>query len=509
MASSFIECFNALEIPYSIVVFADYKYQYIIKNFEESHSEYISQRIFDCIMVERFKTRLADACYFIRNKVIHKLRENRAIFMISNGLDPKLKIGKEWINILNCDKSTFGFFFIEPNLENINKADSEFLKNIWKEFKTSSDSILVSVNENDILKCNLNLQTAFVSVFNSLNCEKKTELPSFQPILEEKYKLEELQIRKYECLSNNCEDIIFVQNNFHVQSKYKYKDNIQINSTFYPTKIEYTSEKEENNIKTIMSKILDSLENVQLNQINSFFPPNKPSMYAPSIKGTKFNIIGLINFCLTNGQYNKIYLDKIAGLKRDYRISVIIDSSLSCFNDIMLSHSFNTIITLLKLIYLLDIPYFDLIIATNSEPKVICCGVNSTNYLNNKSLIWEALISTLSENPINCNLLDAVKLVIKFKSQSTTKKNICFVLTDGLYDVNIINCLKDLINLIEERNVDIYGIGIGLYPKRLPKIFSKCIWCLNQKSLGQAFSVFLGNEIKCEKKIFKVDDESI
>ena len=26
-------------------------------------------------MVERFKTRLADACYFIRNKVIHKLRE--------------------------------------------------------------------------------------------------------------------------------------------------------------------------------------------------------------------------------------------------------------------------------------------------------------------------------------------------------------------------------------------------------------------------------------------------
>ena len=62
-----------------------------------------------------------------------------------------------------------------------------------------------------------------------------------------------------------------------------------------------------------------------------FLTPNKPSMYAPSIKGTKFNIIGLINFCLTNGQYNKIYLDKIAGLKRDYRISVIIS-----FNTILL-----------------------------------------------------------------------------------------------------------------------------------------------------------------------------
>jgi hypothetical protein len=61
LATSFAECFNALEIPYSVVIFADYKFQYIIKSFEESHSEYISQRIFDCIMVERYKTRLSDA----------------------------------------------------------------------------------------------------------------------------------------------------------------------------------------------------------------------------------------------------------------------------------------------------------------------------------------------------------------------------------------------------------------------------------------------------------------
>ena len=49
-----IECFNALEIPFSIVIFADYKFQYIIKKFDEEYSEYIIQRIFDCIIIERF-----------------------------------------------------------------------------------------------------------------------------------------------------------------------------------------------------------------------------------------------------------------------------------------------------------------------------------------------------------------------------------------------------------------------------------------------------------------------
>jgi hypothetical protein len=192
----------------------------------------------------------------------------------------------------------------------------------------------------------------------------------------------------------------------------------------------------------------------------------------------------------------------IAGLKRDYRISIVIDSSLSCFSDIMLAHSFNTIIYLLKLIYLLDIPFFDLIVATNSSPNVICCGIDSTNYLSNKSIVWEALISALSENPKKCNLMDAIKIVRKFKSLSVVKKNVCFILTDGLYDFNTINSLKDLVNLGEESNIDIYGIGLGLYPKKLSEIFSKCIWCSNQKSLGKVLSVFLGNEIKYEKKIY-------
>ena len=76
----------------------------------------------------------------------------------------------------------------------------------------------------------------------------------------------------------------------------------------------------------MLSFILNELKDIKINEISIVFPPNKPSMYIPSIKGNRLNIIGLINFVLTNGQDNKIWLEKKGGLKRDYRISIIIDS---------------------------------------------------------------------------------------------------------------------------------------------------------------------------------------
>ena len=73
--------------------------------------------------------------------------------------------------------------------------------------------------------------------------------------------------------------------------------------------------------------------------------------------------MGLVNLVLTKGQDNKIWLDKIAGLVKDYRIIVIIDNSSSCFNDLMRSHSFQTVFSFLQIFSSVSIPFFDIIIA--------------------------------------------------------------------------------------------------------------------------------------------------
>lgn len=65
----------------------------------------------------------------------------------------------------------------------------------------------------------------------------------------------------------------------------------------------------------IKEKLIDNLskfenKGVVLDLIDTIFPPNKPSMYAPSIKGTRLYLVGLVKFIITAGQDNKIWLEK-------------------------------------------------------------------------------------------------------------------------------------------------------------------------------------------------------
>ena len=113
-------------------------------------------------------------------------------------------------------------------------------------------------------------------------------------------------------------------------------------------------------------------------------------MYAPSRKGTRLYIMGLVNFVLTKGQDNKIWLDKIAGLVKDYRITIIIDNSISCFNDLMNPHSLQTVISFLQIFSSVSIPFFDIIIAKKEKPIILLSGQDSFISLTSKSPVWQA-----------------------------------------------------------------------------------------------------------------------
>jgi hypothetical protein len=86
--------------------------RFIIKDFDEPHQEEISQLIFNAIMIPRTSTRIHDACYFISNNYNCKNIINKRIYIISNGLDTKLKIGEKWASIFKINKEIFCFYFI-------------------------------------------------------------------------------------------------------------------------------------------------------------------------------------------------------------------------------------------------------------------------------------------------------------------------------------------------------------------------------------------------------------
>ena len=503
VATSMAHCFNSIEIPYSIVVFCDFGVQFIIKDFEEPHQEDISQLIFDAIMAPRCSTRIADACYFISQKVNCKDRPNKKIFIISNGLDTKLKIGEKWNSIFSNEKEKFCFYFIKPKLSEFEM--NEIIK-IWDDFKEKTKTEMAKISEEDILNLRTSMYLPFRNTMQS-KIFKAEEILKMHKISQPEFKDIMYFTKDYQKILNSITDDMinsedyFIQNKVHIPSKGKFKiEDFVVKNPFKITKIESLDpnnnlEKIEDDTKSNLEKLFSNTiaSNMKSEYLEFVFFPNKPSMYSPSTKGTRLYLMGLINFCITHGQDNKIWLEKNKGLKKDYRVSIIIDSSISCFNDYMRPHSIKTVLSVLRMLSLVEIPYFDLIIATSKKPIVLCCGNDTTNSLNMKSNLWNIVLQQLTNNENNCNLLDALQLAYKFKSMNNVKKYYTFVLTDGMFEKDESERLQDYVSFCEECSLEVFGIGLGYYPEGIKNIFNKCIWSINPFMILKALAILIGN----------------
>ena len=412
-ACGIANCLDSLEIPYSIVVFADYKFQYVIKDFNEPHSNEILQRILDCVLVSRYLTRIADACWFIKKKVKCNGREKRAICLISNGLDPKLKIPEKWLLIFdNRDNECFNFFFINSLNEKDNIEYNEIIE-IWKNFSSITGVEILDIKIEDIIKENLDyIANSFSKMFTKFKFSEAMNIKNkiYNPILLESYVINnEIEEKLISMLKSNINyKNIYIQNKPHINSKTKKIEDLKVPSNFMIQKVDIKYEIKENKLSNIFTS---DIKDNKINLLDTIFPPNK----APSTKGSRLYIKGLIYFILTNGQENKIWLEKKAGLKRDYRISIIIDSSRSCFNELMGIHSYQMIVEILSIFSYIQIPYLDIIIARENEPLVLCLGQDSLNSLTINSPIWLALFEILGNPENNCNLKDCVDILIKLR----------------------------------------------------------------------------------------------
>ena len=487
---SLSKCFFYLEIPFSLIIFSDYKFQYIVKNFYEPFSINIIQRLYDCIIVERFFSRIFDVCYYIERNIDFP-KENKMAIIISNGIDYSLKLGPSWKKYLE-KKVKFCFFFNNSNIPNLKE-----IKTIWEKFEKENEFPIIEFNSEVINTTyfDLNKYQQFLSSFVDEKKEIKEVLNSSYCEFLDYYN--EILISEYKDINLyfSQEDKVFVQ----INQREKPNQNIILNQSNIINCYGIKATEKNCNCESFLKEFDKNLPIYNQKLIDDMFPPNKPTLYAPSNKGTKLNFSGLLNFFITNGQDDKIWLEKKDRLKKDYRVTIIIDSSISCFNKDSFYYSFSVIKSLFNIIYSSKIPFFDLIIATNKEPLVICSGQDS-NILNNKSFIWPLIISQISDkktyesNEISCKLYDAIYAALQIKIQQTSKKFFCFVLTDGIFNENYKSQLKNLCSFCENSQINLFGIGIGLYPEGLPDIFSKCLWSPDIKYFSQALSSMLKNE---------------
>ena len=105
-----------------------------------------------------------------------------------------------------------------------------------------------------------------------------------------------------------------------------------------------------------------------------------------------------------------IYLEEKGGLIRNYGVSVIIDPSFSFLFKISAVHTLLTIRTVLSSLASLDLPCFDLIVAGNPNPTVLCSEVGTLHTLAHKSNIWEPLFSLLEKRVQKADLASAINV---------------------------------------------------------------------------------------------------
>jgi hypothetical protein len=491
--------FAMLEMSYSIVVFADFNFQFVIKSFQESHSPKVLQRVLDAVMVERFAPRIADACYFAKSITRCSGRKNRAIMVISDGLDPDLIHVSDWKRyILSEQNDGFGFYFLRSN--SLSGEPLTLIEQMWKQFldgtaNANSASYGFVFNANDLWSGVGNLRDPFRRVLSRLQTIGDQEDHHFiQPLYEEpKFEIQKV-VERFSSLFDlqfppKSELVCWRSDDDFDRSMDVRIPPVQIDASFVP-KLKLPE-----GIGDLKQRLLIGCPLLESQWTEAIFAPNKPSQMAPSTKGSMLYMPGLIKFFLTDGQETKIWLEKIAGLKRSYRVTVIIDSSYSCFNDLMIAHSVQTIFGFLRLLSRIDIPYFDLIIATAEAPRLLAVNQSSSRAIDFQSFqLLATLFGALMENGASSNMVDAMKVAMKIKSLSSAQRSYLFVFTDGLFGESQRNELKNLCRLCRDNMIEVFGIGIGRYPPGVFTLFSKAVWALHPKHLITALSCFFGNE---------------
>jgi len=189
-----------------------------------------------------------------------------------------------------------------------------------------------------------------------------------------------------------------------------------------------------------------------------------------------------------------IYLEEKGGLIRNYSVSIVIDLSYSCFHELSGLHSIRTIRHLLSALAVLDLPSFDLIISGDPIPTVICSEVGTFRALNSKSNLWKSLFAMLENPHPHADLASAIHTAFDLRRmRSTEYSHILFVLTDGLYQQSDRPKIIECVNNCVQSGINTIGVGIGIYPKGIEKLFPQVVYSPNPANIMKSIATLFGD----------------
>ena len=518
---------NCLEIKYSIVLMGDEDFRCVLKSYNEAHSIEALERVYECLMLKRYITNIPGCLKYCLEEISSKSDfKYTSFFVFTDGLDKRFVYTQKntWDSDIFYTKSnSFAFIFLlSQSLTNKNKI---FLNEIWNKFikETKKNSHSGIYLKNLELRIDDDFKKKITEIFVLNLVRTKYEEPS-----------NEIKYTKPVFKINNDNSIIdfykksldmlddkslfklngtFIKNDIIPSSLNTNKEPLDIN--YFKNNLHQIAKKnnnkfedQENNSINFAHKFLSIRTNLNRGILDEIFKPNKANLKVLSNTGTEIDIMALILYFLNPVPDPMIYLQDAIGNIKEYAITVIIDTSFSVLNHFNINQSLNTIRVLLTSFTIIDLPSFDLIVTGENGPIILCSEYPTFAALNEKSEIWDLLCHCLS-NPIsNADLLSALQAAFDLKRMRTNNfPSFLFVLTDGLFDEDKQNKLRDIVAKLVQNSIQVIGIGLGSYPYGINNIFGQAVFDINPSNLFSSILSILEGNIPEKNDMSKIQKE--
>ena len=194
------------------------------------------------------------------------------------------------------------------------------------------------------------------------------------------------------------------------------------------------------------------------------------------------------------------YLEEKGGYIKKYSISIMIDISSSVMNEFNKEHSFSIIKTFFKFLRFIDIPFLDVIIATNGNPIILRCGLSSKKVLSKESDFWIGLIDSLCKPKMKTYLSPCLDISLYLNMERMNYSNYIFVFTDALFDQKENNNILEKVSKCILFNIKIFGIGLGFYPYNIISLFPNIIYAKSPEKIFNSISYFFNKNIEIKNK---------
>ena len=237
-------------------------------------------------------------------------------------------------------------------------------------------------------------------------------------------------------------------------------------------------------------------ERLKLKYMNTIFKPNLPTQAVLCEEGTHLDIIELIKYSINKIPNPRLYREIRDGFVKNYGVSIIIDTSNSCLNETAFIHTLQTIRILFSSFIYDNIPCLDVIITREKEPVILGSEKSSNEILNEKSAFWPVFFSCLK--PVqSSDLASAIKSAYNLnRARRSDYTNYIFVLTDGLYNISERNRIIGVVNNCFIKNINVFGIGVGICPIGIEKLFPQIVYSMNPYNLLEGISYCFGDVSK-------------